>query len=236
MSDVDRYDLEGVQAWPTMFFTRRWQDHAAERAAIIAALRELQSRQRKTVESDVAVGAKSGRGLYESGFDLFREPHENLTRLIRFIDESLRVAVGVANGREAAPQDLVVDFVDSWYHITNEGGFHDAHWHHGCSWCGIFYVQIASSGRTAAGGAPNGGSRFYCPLLTGGQYRDYGNKYLAATMDAPIEDGLLLLFPSYLLHSGLPYQGAEDRIVIAFNARVYVREGTPSSARISGGR
>ena len=234
MSDVDRYDLEGVQAWPTMFFTRRWQDHAAERAAIIAALRELQSRQRKTVESDVAVGAKSGRGLYESGFDLFREPHENLTRLIRFIYESLRVAVGVANGREAAPQDLVVDFVDSWYHITNDGGFHDAHHHHGCSWCGIVYLQIGESGRDASGGAPNGGSRFYSPLITGGLYRDYGNKYLNETMDVPLEDGLLVLFPSYLLHSGLPYRGGKDRVLIAFNAQVHIREGSPSATQARG--
>jgi uncharacterized protein (TIGR02466 family) len=236
MSDVDRYDLQGVQAWPTMFFTRRWREFDADQADIIAVLRELQSRQPRAVDSDVAIGAKPASGLYESDFDLLAKPHEKLTNLRRFIESSLALAASVANGREVPPDDLVVSIVESWYHITNDGGFHDAHHHHACSWCGIFYVQIAASGRTAAGGAPNGGSRFYSPLATGGLYRDYGNKYLVETMDAPLEDGLLLLFPSYLLHSGLPYRGDVDRILIAFNAQVHVREGSPSATRLTGRR
>ena len=34
------------------------------------------------------------------------------------------------------------------------------------------------------------------------------------------EDGLLVLFPSYLQHYQSLYIGAKDRIVIAFNAQV----------------
>jgi hypothetical protein len=40
----------------------------------------------------------------------------------------------------------------------------------------------------------------------------------------------LLLFPAYLWHSGLPYRGEEDRIVLAFNARVFVK---PEALRAS---
>jgi uncharacterized protein (TIGR02466 family) len=235
MADDDHFDLQGVQAWPTMFFTRRWRDFATDGPSIIASLYELKSRQRRAVDSDVAVDAKSASGLYESGFDLLAEPHETLTKLRRFIESSVAVAAGVANGRQVPPEDLVVTIVDSWYHISNDGGFHDAHHHHGCSWCGIVYLRIGESGRRGQGGAPNGGSRFYCPLLHGGGYRDYGNRYLTVSMDAPLEDGLLLLFPSYLLHAGLPYRGGEDRVLIAFNARVHVREGTPSADRFRRG-
>lgn len=235
MAEIDRHDLQGVQAWPTLFFTRRWQDHATEGPEIIAFLRLLQSSQARAVDSDVAVGAKSAAGMYESGFDLFSEPHEILTNLRRFIEASLATAASVANGQEVRAEDLVVTLVDSWYHISNDGGFHDAHHHHGCSWCGIFYLQIGDSGRAATGGAPNGGSRFYSPLATGGMYRDFGTKYLAETLDAPLDNGLLLLFPSYLLHSGLPYRGADDRILIAFNARVHVREGTAAATRFTPG-
>jgi hypothetical protein len=49
---------------------------------------------------------------------------------------------------------------------------------------------------------------------------------LSSSIDAPIENGLLLLFPSYLLHSGLPYSGQEDRVVIAFNAKVFLRSSS----------
>lgn len=233
MADAADEELRGVQAWPTMFFTRRWREFAVEGPAIIAFLHELRSRQQRRVDSDVAVDAKSAEGLYESDFDLLRQPHEKLTKLVGFIEASLAAAVSVANGQEVPPQDLATTIVESWYHISNAGGFHDAHHHHACSWCGIFYLQIGDSGRPAAGGAPNGGSRFYSPLVRGGQYRDYGTKYLTETIDAPLEDGLLLLFPSYLLHAGLPYRGARDRILIAFNAQVHVREGTPSAARFT---
>jgi hypothetical protein len=37
--------------------------------------------------------------------------------------------------------------------------------------------------------------------------------------DPPLQEGLLLIFPSHLLHSGLPYRGESERLVIAFNAQ-----------------
>lgn len=228
-----QHGLRGVQAWPTMFFLSHWDDHEVHRDGIITCLRGLQARQRQPVASGVAAGMKSSRGLHEGSFDLLREPHQSLMKLGSFIESTVAAAAAVANDRPAAARDLAVTIPDSWYHITNEGGFHDAHWHHGCSWCGVYYVEVGDSGaRAGGGGAPNGGSRFYCPLLTGGQYRDYGNHYLSATLDVPLENGLLLLFPAYLLHSGLPYRGSVDRIVIAFNAQVHVRPDTPTSVAL----
>jgi hypothetical protein len=31
--------------------------------------------------------------------------------------------------------------------------------------------------------------------------------------------GTLVLFPAYLLHSGLPYKGDRDRVILSFNSR-----------------
>jgi uncharacterized protein (TIGR02466 family) len=202
---------------------------------VIGYLKRLKEEQSTAIESGVATGTKSASGLYESHFDLFSQEDESLQRLVKFIETTLASAICVANSQEARPQDIQIQFVDSWYHITNEGGFHDAHVHHGCSWCGIFYLQLGDSGQGTKS-APNGGSRFYCPFNTGGAYRDYGNKYLTSSVDAPIENGLLLLFPSYLLHSGLPYRGTDDRVVIAFNARAFVRAATISSERVGSQR
>jgi hypothetical protein len=36
-------------------------------------------------------------------------------------------------------------------------------------------------------------------------------------MDVPPIPGTLVLFPAYLLHSGLPYKGDKDRVLLAFN-------------------
>jgi uncharacterized protein (TIGR02466 family) len=222
MTNVSRFELRGVQAWPTMFFLRNWDRFSAYQQPLIDFLVGLQANQEETLSSGVGDDAKAANGLYEGDFDLFKRDDIPLQELVRFIRCTLASAVCIAN-QESKPQDLLVEFPDSWYHITNQHGFHDAHWHHGCSWCGIFYVRLGSAGKRVSKGAPNGGSRFYNPILCGGSYRDFGNKYLMSSMDAPIEDGMLLLFPSFLLHSGLPYTGQEDRIVIAFNAKVFLR-------------
>ena len=226
MSSAQPFGLSGIQVWPTMLFTRLWDKHAAEAPKIIEYLLQLREKQTQPIESRIALGSKSAAGLYESDFDLFLRPNEHLQRLVSFISHSLALAISVANNHEAKPDQIDVKFVDSWYHITNHGGYHDAHVHHGCSWCGIYYLQVGSSGtRTTEGSAPNGGSRFYSPINAGGGYRDFGNKYLTASIDPPVRDGMLLLFPSHLLHSGLPYEGSSDRIVLAFNARALLNEG-----------
>jgi hypothetical protein len=225
MSTSNPFELRGVQVWPSMFFLRIWDRFGEHQQPILDYLYELQASQGSTLASDVAEGAKAPFGIYEGDFDLFKREHESLQQLVGFIRSTLASAVCIAN-QEGIPQQIEVDFPDSWYHITNENGFHDAHWHHGCSWCGIFYLRLGSSGQRSSKGAPNGGSRFYNPAICGGGYRDFGNKYLSSSIDAPIENGLLLLFPSYLLHSGLPYSGQEDRVVIAFNAKVFLRSSS----------
>jgi uncharacterized protein (TIGR02466 family) len=221
--------LRGIKAWSTMFFVSHWPRQREKGGALIELLQRKRAMQREPVESGIATTAKSSQGLYESHFDLFQDPNEALQELVVYIRSAVAAAVAIANDHAFSAANLEIDFPDSWYHITNGGGFHDAHLHHGCSWCGIFYLQVGQSdgpGKRSEG-APNGGSRFYSPLDRGGSYRDAGNRYLVPALDLPIEDGLLLIFPSYLLHSGLPYQGGIDRMVIAFNAQCFLKEGAP---------
>jgi uncharacterized protein (TIGR02466 family) len=214
-------DLVEKQFWPTTFFSRAWGDHPAEAAGLIALCYELRSGQQARIASGVAPGAKSSAGLYESDFDLFAHDHPGLNRLKTFIGATVQAAAARANGSQIDPRRLRVAVTDSWFHITNGGGFHDAHHHGGCSWCGIYYLQIGDSGTRTDGSAPNGGNRFYSPLRAGGGFKDFGNQYLDFNyVDPPLRDGLLLLFPSYLMHSGLPYRGEKDRIVISFNSQV----------------
>lgn len=222
MSSEAKFGLSGTQVWPTMFFHRLWHLHHEQSEQILTFLRHLKTKQESRIASGVAVGAKSSQGLYEGNFDLFLESDESLQKLVSFIRATLASAVSIANENETPASNISVRFMDSWYHVTNDSGFHDAHFHHGCSWCGIYYLRLGASGVREGASAPNGGSRFYSPIGLGGGYRDYGNKYQSATIDVPLTEGMLLLFPSYLMHSGLPYRGAEDRVVIAFNAQAHL--------------
>jgi uncharacterized protein (TIGR02466 family) len=213
-------ELSVLRAWPTLFFSRFWSRHGAEAPGIIEHLYELRSRQQKNIASGVATGAKSAFGLYESDFDLFASPHPGLRRLVGFIGESIRTAVAQANGARVSPDRVQVEFTDSWFHITNDGGYHDAHFHGGCSWCGIYYLQSGQTGASDPTRPGNGVNRFYSPISSGAISADYGNEYLSANrIDITPQDGMLILFPAYLLHSALAYRGEQDRIIISFNSR-----------------
>ncbi len=216
------YELTPRQVWPTTLFTRVYRDHAADTPGIIAHLYELKSRERENIASGIAPAMKSKDGLFESKLDLFETTtHDGLKRLIAFIESSIKRAVWHVNARRFDPKDLVVEFTDSWFHITNDGGFHDAHTHGGCSWCGIYYLQIDGMPASHPGHAPNGVNRFYGPIHTGGAVDDLGNQYLKSNvLDVPPTEGTLVLFPSYLLHSGLAYRGTKDRVILSFNSLI----------------
>lgn len=224
---MNPFELQARQAWPTTFFARTWQDHPAEAPGIIDALYERRATFKRDIESGVAVGAKSMGGLIESPLDLFdTAEHPGLRKLVAFIDASVRSAVAHVNGRRVHPNNLEVTFNESWFHMTNDGGFHASHYHPGCSWCGIYYLRAAGCTPSDETGAGNGVNRFFSPVGSGGMNNDYGNAYLkAGRIDITPTDGLLFLFPAHLLHSGLPYRGDEDRILLSFNSVTRVKPG-----------
>lgn len=211
-------ELQGIQLWPSMIFFRVWSEFEQNRGPLRSAIDQLKNSQTVPVESKIALTAKPSAGLYESHFDLFSLPIPSVQNLARFIESSLKQVIQVAHSDANLVHRLKIRFTDSWYHVTTQGGFHDAHWHHSCSWCGIFYVDLGEY-VVEPNAAPNGGSRFYCPIGQGGSYKDIGNRYMHPYYDPPLQEGLLLIFPSHLLHSGLPYRGKSERLVIAFNAQ-----------------
>ncbi len=225
------FELTPRVYWPTLLFTRKYRDHERDAPGIIAHLYELKAREKANIASGVATTMKSKEGLFESTFDLFRETtHEGLRRLVAFIESSVKRAVWHANGRQVELNRIRVEFLESWFHITNNSGFHDAHYHGGCSWCGVYYLQISDVPAQQPDHAPNGVNRFYTPIGGGGKHTDYGNHYLAyGHVDVPPIPGTLVLFPSYLLHSGLPYKGEKDRVILSFNSVSHLDDVTPST-------
>jgi hypothetical protein len=217
---AEKVDITPGILWPTLLYSAVWRQQAAEAPEIIAHLYQQKAEQTKNIASGIATAAKSRQGLYESSFNLFDSSHPGLAKLKAFTEEALRLAIAHANGGKVDPGRIRPVVTESWFHITNDGGFHDAHFHNQCSWCGIYYVQAGSCTATDDSGPGNGVNRFYCPLPGGGTYIDYGNSYLTSNRaDIVPQDGLLILFPSYLLHSALAYRGERDRIAISFNSQ-----------------
>lgn len=220
------FDLVPRTVWPTHLFTRKWAEHDREVDGIIAHFMELKARETEQIASRVAVGSKSEDGLFESKMDLFEvSQHPGVQKLHKFLEETIQRVVAGMNGNQVPADRIDVAFRDSWFHITNDGGFHDAHYHGGCSWCGIYYVRAGDVPTSQPKHAGNGINRFYSPISVGGSYDDYGNKYLNNNLiDFPPRDGTVIIFPAYVQHSALAYRGSVDRIVVAFNTTSKVRQ------------
>jgi len=155
-------------------------------------------------------------------------------QLVRFIVDSLRQTVVLANQGvwpEATP-GLQIALRGIWFQIANQGSHHDVHTHGNCSWSGVYCVQVDADAQRRAhrllGGA-NGVTRFYGPHFNhlGGAHMDFGNAYLqAAHLDVEPLPGQLVVFPSWLPHQAMPYDGETDRIIVSFNASVHAAGGS----------
>lgn len=211
------------EAWPSTLFLCDWGGHAEHATGLEACIREQADGFSEPIASQIALSAKSATGLVESPLQFFNSvDNQHLNALIGWIDNCVRAAVAKVNGGTVPPSQLEVNFNQSWFHITNDGGFHDAHTHGACSWCGIYYLDAGEAAEVPEDGANvagNGVNRFYSPMGWGGMVRDYGNAYLGrGYLDVQPMAGRMVIFPSYLLHSALPYRGNKDRIIVSFNS------------------
>ncbi len=218
---MSKPDILHSKIWASHIFFHVWQDYQKYSNDLIAFLLTLKSKENESNASGVAPKAKSNQGIFESRFNLFDHNHPSLNALKHFIGLTLKEVIHNVHGGKISKDRIEPHAPESWFHITNNGGFHDVHTHSYCSWCGIFYVQSGDSEYLKGGGAGNGLNRFYSPIHVGGMFQDFGTQYLGQnTFDVVPKDGQLVIFPSYLKHSALPYHGKTDRIVIAFNGRI----------------
>ena len=203
--------------WSTSFYVFENTEHEKYKEEILDYLYDLKG----TGDDSYAVaGAAKGGSLFETHFKLFQtagEKCEGIKQIYDFCHES--VGQVVIHKNEMVPPNSEVMVLDSWAHITNDGGFHDTHNHPNCSWCGIYCIEKGNSNQKNQ----NGINRFHSPLNS--SMVDAGNYYLrAGAWDWEPMDGHLLVFPSYLMHSALPYNGDIDRIVISFNSTTVVQQ------------
>jgi hypothetical protein len=152
---------------------------------------------------------------------------------VRFLVNSLGETVKKANREAWAGRDLElkVAIEGMWFQCSREGAFHDVHTHGNCSWSSAYIVQIDEPSKRVAHpvyGAANGVTRLYGPPFSalGGAFVDVGNAYLQPPhVDIEPVPGQLLLFPSWLAHQALPYNGEKERVIISFNASIHGSEG-----------
>ncbi|HEX7917423.1 putative 2OG-Fe(II) oxygenase [Rudaea sp.] len=213
--------------WPTPIGLHRYADAASLNPLLVrvfGALRATQSHQR----------GQSPGAFFASDDDLLhRIKLGEWTNFVSFVTASLGETVQQANhlAWEGRNLELRIGIEGMWFQCSRDGAFHDVHTHGNCSWSGVYIVQADETERRAQHpvyGVANGVTRLYGPPFAtlGGAFVDAGNAYLQPPhQDVAPEPGQLLLFPSWLAHQAMPYDGEAERIIVSFNASVHAAQG-----------
>ena len=157
--------------------------------------------------------------LYESHFNLFRDPQPDVQELKRFCWDQLLAVIGQLNNYSLDTLHRLQIYNDCWFHITRRGGFFGLHNLPNASWSGVYCVD---PGQHDAGKKDTGTLTFVNPMITSAMYLDAANANIPAPYGPQLrsmrlEAGQLVIFPSWLLHDVKPFEGEGTRITIAFN-------------------
>lgn len=214
---TDSPEIEHWPTWTTDLFLCTNPYHELFKEPVLNAIKAHSAAAETAIASEVATTAK--HGLVESELDFLDADNPDLQALKQMLtDLVLDCAASVNEPYWPEGAEPEADIIESWYHLTGNGGYHDAHSHPNCSWCGIYCLDPGESNLEDR----NGVNRFYDPRHNAAHYMDAGTAYLdgAGFWDLAPLAGQVVIFPSYLKHSALPYFGEQERVVLAFNAQV----------------
>lgn len=202
--------------WPVKMYDFRWSEHQKYQDDLKRICDDLEQ-QRQT--SGVATGIKYG--LYESDFNFCEIDDPAVLALSHFLKQCLFQAASDANRGVWRPgMDIQITIHESWCHVTRDGGYHDMHVHPNSSWSAIYYLDTADMDPATK----NGLNRFYRPYDN--LWSDAATAYQSTdnSIDIQAEPGQLIVFPSFVQHSALPYRGENPRYVIAVNSQFTVAD------------
>lgn len=157
--------------------------------------------------------------VFESRFDLFAWPQPEIMQLRDFCLSHLLRSIGQLSGFDEGTLRGINVKTDAWFHITRRNGYFGVHNHPLASWSGVYCV---TPGVDDAGEPDSGKLTFITPHHASGMYVDAGSEHLQLPFGIQnfgicLKAGQLVLFPSFLLHHVLPFQGEGERITVAFN-------------------
>jgi uncharacterized protein (TIGR02466 family) len=157
--------------------------------------------------------------MFESRFNLFRWPEGCVQQLRAFVLES--VVQTVAEASELTPAGLARLQMQNhtWFHVTRYAGSFVAHNHPLASWSAVYCVR---AGERVPDHPASGVLRFLDPRVGSDGYFDIANRHLQPSFafkshEIRLEEGQVVIFPSFIFHEVAPFYGRDTRITVATN-------------------
>ena len=156
---------------------------------------------------------RSNQGGWRSKEDLLKWPGLEISLLKDEIHKAIATIMKLAVGNDTARQ-VELDLASvAWANINRDGDYNVFHVHPGNHWSGVFYVSV---GDPDPAYSQNGYFEFYDPRGAAmmNPIPDFPFGY---TMPIEPEQGIIMVFPSWMNHAVHPFRGAGERISISFN-------------------
>jgi uncharacterized protein (TIGR02466 family) len=156
---------------------------------------------------------------FESRFNLFRWPDACVQELRTFVLNS--VAQTVIQASNVQPEELakLTMHNHTWYHVSRYAGSFVAHNHPLASWSAVYCVR---GGERLPDRPDSGVLRFLDTRSGADSYLDAANRRLRTPFalkprEMRLEEGQVVVFPSYVFHEVTPFYGRDTRITVATN-------------------
>jgi len=187
-----------------LFPTPVWQlETGIDCKPIKSAVQKLKNHDR--VGSKITnVGGWQSAGLKPTSVDAPKE----LELLFSLLDKSVKScldSIGIPN---------LVEMKNCWFNINKMGNFNKPHNHRESLISGVFYIQTPKDCGNISF-ERHDHSQYFIP-----EDLEYRNFITGGVVTLEVKQGLLVLFPSWLIHEVEPSQSQTPRISMSFNYNV----------------
>lgn len=167
----------------------------------------------KRMKKGGGINRSNVRG-WHSDRDFCKWPEKDVRELVDSMRWAVRNMVSlVAN----VPKFRTTIQIAAWANVNGPGSFNQYHTHPNSLWSGVYYVKAGEyEGDTVR---QPGKLKFYDPRGQIDQLAHPGQGF-GRNFNVEPEDGMMLVFPSWLAHSVNTFDSNTQRISVAFNARV----------------
>ena len=157
--------------------------------------------------------------MFESRFNLFLWPEACVQQLRGFMLNCVAQTVVEASDLQPAEVARLQIHNHTWFHVTRYAGSFVAHNHPLASWSTVYCVR---AGDRPTDRPESGILRFLDTRSGANGYLDIANRRLRSTYalksrEVRLEEGQVIVFPSFVFHEVSPFYGRDTRITVATN-------------------
>ncbi len=192
--------------FPSPLFSYVFKDVGALNAELASIILE---RERTTPSA-----AKSNKGGWQSQVDFFKWGGSAVSTLSRYLASAVEAAT-----RQlplVAPKLQIRFDLIAWAAVNRTGHYNTSHVHPMATWSGVYYVDAGDEPLNGFGAA----LELEHPIQA--MVMNFFPGLLPSTLCVRPQAGLVVLFPSSLVHNVRMYEGQRPRICVPFNAHTHV--------------